>query len=83
MFNDPRRRLSKRCVGVVSKGHNSGIGDMIGEKVSQPELPGPWVRPGVDSIAAEAVDSYDAVVRRCLASAFYFENLRVTAPERV
>src|ERR1700761_1666282 len=65
MINDLRRRLSKRHVGIVAEGHDAGIGDLLGEEISQPELLRFRVCPGAEGIAAEAMDGHDTVEGLC------------------
>lgn len=67
MIDNVGGRLSKRRFGVVSEGHDAGIGDLLGKEVFQPELLRLGVCPGREGIAAETVDGHDAVVNLQLA----------------
>lgn len=62
MIYDFCGRLSKGDVGIVAKGHDPGIRDLLREEISQPALLRLGVCPGVDGIAAEAMHGHDAVV---------------------
>jgi hypothetical protein len=53
------RRLSKCRGRIVPEGHATSIGNLLREEIFQPEGLRLRVCPGVDSIAAEAVDSHD------------------------
>jgi hypothetical protein len=69
MIDDLRRRLSKRSVGIVAKGHDARIGDLVGEEVFQQERLRLRVCPGGEGVTAEAVDSHDTKLRQRLAKA--------------
>ena len=55
-----RRRLSKRGIGIVAEGHDTGIGDLERQKIFQPERLRLWVCPGVGRVAAESVHGHNA-----------------------
>ena len=46
------RRLSKRGVGIVAEGHDTGIGDLPGEEIFRPERLRLRVCPGLGRVAA-------------------------------
>ena len=64
MVNHLRRRLSKCRGRVVAEGHDAGFGDLLRQKIFQPELLRLRVCPGDDGIAAEAVDGHNTKGRQ-------------------
>jgi hypothetical protein len=65
MIDDLRGRLSKCRVGVVAESEDTGIEDLLGEEIFQPDL---RLRacPGREGVAAEAVDGHDSSTLYCL-----------------
>lgn len=61
-----RRRLRERGHGVVAKGQDARIGDLLRQEVFQPERVRLRVGPGVDGITPETVDGHDAAVIKTL-----------------
>jgi hypothetical protein len=63
-----RRRLREGGHGVVAKGQDAGIGDLLREEIFQPECVGPGV--GLDGVTSGAMDSHDAIVAKdtCISS---------------
>ena len=63
MVNYLRRRLPKRRIGIVAKGHDASIGNLQREEVFQPERLRFWVCPGGDRASAESMYRHDTEAR--------------------
>ena len=64
MVDHLRRRLGEGGRGIVTKGQDAGVGDLVWEEVFQPERVRLRVGPGIDSIAVKAVNRDDAAIVR-------------------
>lgn len=59
MINYLRRRLSEGRVGIIAESHDTGVRDLLREEIFQPKGLRLRMCPGVDGIAAEAVDGHN------------------------